>query len=210
LLRRSSAEALGHHALNLGLQASTLAMPMVVVFVLSTTANAYFYAAWMLVSFLAFMPYALTLSLYVVGAADPEVLADKVRFTLRLALVIALGANVVLMLGASPMLRAFGPLYARNAAWTLRILGLAIFPLIVKDHYVAICRIRARVAGAAVWTAAAGLLELLLAALGARLGGLVGLSGGYLLALCVEAACMAPVIHRVVVPESPPIVVGNK
>jgi len=81
----------------------------------------------------------------------------KIRATLKLSLVIGLLANVALLLGANLVLSLFGHVYAEQAGWSLRLLGLAVFPLIVKNHYVAICRIQGRTAGVALmsWQSAA-------------------------------------------------------
>src|SRR5579859_6822009 len=55
LLRRMGGAALSHHAVNLSLQAPALILPVLVAALLSTTANAYFYTAWMVAS-VAFLP----------------------------------------------------------------------------------------------------------------------------------------------------------
>src|SRR5699024_11067773 len=52
LLRKLGRAALGHHALNLALQVPGLTLPVLVTIVLSATANAHFYVAWMVVSLL--------------------------------------------------------------------------------------------------------------------------------------------------------------
>ena len=45
LLRKLGSTALGHHALNLTLQAPSLVMPIIVTAILSARMNAYFYTA---------------------------------------------------------------------------------------------------------------------------------------------------------------------
>jgi hypothetical protein len=109
---------------------------------------------------------------------------------------VSLLANAALLIGAGWILSLFGNTYAEQAGWSLRILGLAAFPLIVKNHYVAICRIRGRVARVALFVAAGGLLELTSAALGARADGLSGLSLGWLAAICCEALFMASTVYK--------------
>jgi O-antigen/teichoic acid export membrane protein len=196
LLRSFGRAALGHHALNLALQVPSLTLPVVVTTLLSATANAYFYATWMLAGLAFAVPFALSISLYAVGAAAPTTLAHKMRLTLGLAVATGVLANGVLLVGASPLLHLFGPAYAVQAAWSLRILGLGVFPLIVKDHYVAIRRIHGRVVGAALGLMGGSILEVGLAGLGARAGSLSGLSLGWLVAVCLEAILMAPTVYR--------------
>ncbi len=195
IVRKLGRAALGHHALNLTLQAPSLVLPIVVTAVLSARMNAYFYAAWMIAYFLYAGSVALTTVLYAVGAAEPATLMYKIRATLKLSLVMGLLANVVLLIGANLVLSLFGRAYAEQAGWSLRMLGLAVFPLIIKNHYVAICRIQGRTVSTALYMAAGGLLELILAALGARMGSLSGLCLGWLTAICLEAAFMASAVY---------------
>lgn len=208
LLRGLGRAALGHHALNLALQGPLLALPVVVTALLSATVNAYFYIAWMIVGFVYVIPAALTMAVYAVGARDPQALARKIRFTFFVSVVLGTLANGVLWLGAPLALSFFGPAYAEQATWALRVLGLGVYPLIVRDHFVAISRVHGRVRRAAAVVAAGGGLELVGAGIGAASGGLTGLTLGWLLASCVEAAVMAPTVYRTVVApdgrESPP------
>jgi O-antigen/teichoic acid export membrane protein len=204
LLRGVWRTALSHHALNLTLQAPILILPLIVTARLSATANAHFYIAWMLAGFVFIGPSALTTVLYAVGAAEPAVIASKTRLTLGLSLCIGAGACVVLQIGAEQVLHLFGRAYAAEAAMSLRILTFAVFPLIVKNHFVAIRRITGRVAGTARWTAFAGLLELALATTGASVGGLPALCAGWVAALIIEVLLMAATVYKVAFPAVRP------
>jgi O-antigen/teichoic acid export membrane protein len=203
-LRKLGRAAVLHHALNLSLQLPHLALPVVVTALLSATMNAYFYVAWMVTGFVFVVPVALTAAVYAVGARQPGALAQKLRFTLRLGLALGVLANAVLLVGAGLVLRLFGQTYADEAEWCLRILGWAVFPLLVKDHYVAVCRVHGRIGRAAVVVAAGALLELVVASVGARSGGLSGLALGWLAALCLEAAAMVPSVYRAAAVHAPP------
>jgi hypothetical protein len=75
-------------------------------------------------------------------------------------------------------------------------LVLAVFPLIIKDHFVSLCRIDGRLARATVITATGGVLELTGAAAGALLGGLAGLCLGWAAVMCIEAVLMASTVYR--------------
>jgi O-antigen/teichoic acid export membrane protein len=191
--RRAATE---HHILNLALQAPTLMMPLVVTATISITASAYYYAASLITGFLAYGAIALTYALYAVGVRAEESLAPVLRFTLRLSFGVVLAANAVLVPGAGLILRIFGREYAENAATTLRILGVIVCLTIVKDHYVAICRIRGTVLKAAIVCTAAAVLETGLAALGGAYGGLTWLVLGPLGALALETIVMAPTLIR--------------
>lgn len=191
LVRRLGPAALWHHALNLALQAPALVLPLIVTALLSARMNAYFYMAWMVANFAFVGPVALTTVLYAVGSADPEQLAEKMRLTIKLSFLIGLLACGTLLISAGLILALFGPAYAQAAAWSLRLLGLGVFPLIVKVHYVALSRVSGRIPRAAMWMGVAALFEIGLAAYGASLGGLTGLSVGWLVAVSIEALFLA-------------------
>ncbi len=196
LLRKLGPAALKHHALNITLDAPSLILPVLVTVLLSATVNAWFFVSWTLAGIANMISVALATTLYAVSSAQPSMLARKLRLTLSLAFVACVLANCVLLLGASQVLGLFGHSYSEQAAWSLRILSLESFPFIVKNHYVAISRIHNRVARTTLLTIATGLFELGGAALGARLGGLNGLSLGWFAAMCVEAMFMSRTVYK--------------
>jgi O-antigen/teichoic acid export membrane protein len=195
-LRELSRAALGHHMLNLALQAPPLALPVVVTALLTATTNAYFYTAWMVASFVFVGPIALATAFHPVGAGAPAAIAHRLRFALGASLVVSLATCAALLVCADWLLAVFGQAYAEQSGWSLRLLGFGIFPLIVKEHYVVVCRISGRTVPAAVAAATGGLLEVGLAVAGAVIGGLPGLSLGWVVGLCVQAALMAPTVYR--------------
>lgn len=203
LLRHLRRAALGHHALNLVLQGPILGLPVLVTVQLSASTNAHFYAAWMIAYLVFMVPVSLTTVLYAVSAAQPEALARQIRHTLQMSGAVGLLANMVVLLGADLLLGVFGPAYAAEAGWTLRILALGVFPLIVRSHYIAIARIHKKVNETARYMAGGALLELAFAALGAAVGGLTGLSIGWVAAVCVEAMFMALPVYRAASPDRP-------
>lgn len=196
LLKHLRYKAAKHYALDLGILAPGLLLPLLVTSLLSATLNASFYAAWMVVNFTFVIPHHLSTVLFAVSAADSSGLARKLRFTLLLSLAIGVPACAVLLAGAHPVLTLFGSTYAEQAAWSLRILALGIFPIIIKTHYIAISRVYNRVGRAASVIAVGGALELALAALGAKVAGLTGLSLGLVVAFCVEAIFTAPTVYQ--------------
>lgn len=200
LLGKLKLAALQHHMLNLLLQAPPLILPVLVIVMLSARANAWFYIAWTISAFVSFIPLALGTVLYAIGSSEPSMLAYKARMTLSLGVVACVMVYAVLLLGAPQILSLFGHTYAEEASWSLRILALGAFPLIVKNHYIAIHRIQSRVARALLPIVVAGLLEVTAPALGAHLGGLTGLSLGLIVALCLEALFMSPTVYKIVRP----------
>jgi O-antigen/teichoic acid export membrane protein len=201
LLRGFGWEPLRHHALNVSLLASSLVMPLVVTAMLSATSTAYFFTASMLTMLIIAVPVALTTVLFRMGAADPPALARWTRLTLgmsALATTLAVGVSLV---GAGVALSLFGPSYVENAEWPLRILALNAFPVIVREHYVAINRVQGRLTAAIGPVLGGGLLTIGGAVLGGLMGGLVGLCLGILIAFCIEALYMAPAVYRAARPR---------
>ena len=203
VLRGHLGAAVGHHALNVGLQVPALSLPIVVTVALSATDDAYFYVAWMLAGVAFLGSSALTLALYAVAVREPRHVARYTRVTLGLGL----GCGLLAMLGvftlADPLLGAFfGASYAERTGPVLRLLIVAACPLVVIDHFVALCRIQGRPLVAARLVIPGAAVQLAVAALGARVGGLGELSLGWVLGVTVEAALMLPLVIRVVAPRS--------
>lgn len=196
LLKKLGLSALQHHVLNLALQMPSLLMPVLVTTLLSAKMNAWFYVSWMIVNVVFLVPNALTTVLHAMNSAQPATLAQKARSTIGLAFLASLGANIVLLFGTQQVLSVFGSGYAENAAWSMRFLALAAFPLVIKAHYISICRIQDRVTKAMLSMIPGGVLELVAASVGAYLGGLSGLSLGWTLAIFCEALFMLPTVLK--------------
>lgn len=198
VLRSLPGAALVHHSLNLALQIPGLAMPVVVTTLLSAELNASFYMAWLNLHLVFAIPYALTMVLYAMGASDPAAFADKARWTIRVALILGALSNLVIWPGAGLLLGLFGERYAIEAAWPLRIMALGVFPLIIKDHYVAVSRVHGRIRSAAGIAMLGSILEIGLAAVGALLNGLQGIAIGFVIALICEALIMVRSVYQAI------------
>ncbi len=201
LLRKLKRAALQHHMLNLIVQAPLTAMPLLVTIVLSATINAWFYVAWMITGFVCQAAYALTMVLYAINANQAAELARKMRLTLSLSLVAAITGNLLLWLAGPQILSLFGPTYVEHALWSLRFLALGAFPIIVKDHFIAVSRIQGSMARVIPLVALGSMLELGIAVAGAQVAGLEGLSLGWVVALCLESVFMISTVYRAFYPE---------
>ncbi len=195
-VRKLGPNALQHYMLNMILQVPIQMLPILVTTLLSTRENAWFFVSDMIASFVFFVPNALTMVLHAMNSARPSSLSQKIRVTIGIALVACTLANLLLQFGTKQVLGLFGQTYVDQAAWCLRILALCSFPLIVRYHYMSICRIQDRITHAMLSMAPGGLLELVAAALGAHFAGLTGLALGWLLVLCIEAVYMLPTIYK--------------
>ena len=198
LLRDLPKEAIRHHLLNMALQSTGLAFPVLVTLLLSAEANGVFAIASLLAGFVSTIPFALSMALYAVGATGKEAFGPKLMLSLRLSLLLGLLANLCIWPLADVLMLIFGRGYGTEAAWVLRLLSLGVFPIIVKDHYIAIRRVGNRVGATIVLAAVGGLLELGGIVIGARLGGLYGLCLGWLAGFMLEATLMGRGLLRVV------------
>jgi O-antigen/teichoic acid export membrane protein len=197
-LRRSAAS---HAVVNLALETADLAMPIIVVSLITPAENAGFYIAWLIVGFLVMIPLALSSVAYALGSGDDAGLEDRFRFTFLLSLALGVVAVLVLIPGAEPILGIFGSGYADTATGALQVLALGVFPLTVKTHYVAIHRVRRTLRRALPIAWLGTLLELGGGALGALLGGIEGVAWGWLAGLLIEALVMSRDVGSVCLPR---------
>ena len=195
LLRELRGTVMGHNWLNIAYQLPRLALPVVVTFLISPSAGAAFYAAWMLVGFAYIVPTHLSTALYAISAGDHSALAQRAALhdpgvghrggghggRVRRRRALAAGA-----------FRAES--YADDAGAALAILGLGIFPTLVKVHYIAVRRVQGLIPRAAVVVTIGAALELGAGAAGALLGGITGVAIAVVLAMTVEALVMAPAV----------------
>ncbi|MGH2938054.1 MAG: hypothetical protein ACRDPE_08035 [Solirubrobacterales bacterium] len=213
-LRGMRRAAASHWVVNLALETADLAMPIIVVSLLTPAENASFYIAWLVVGFLVMVPLSLSSVAYaidsgetvaevtdpiegVVHAVEPaggedEGEESRFRFTLVASLAFGVAATIVLVPGAELILEIFGSGYAETATTALRIMTFGVFPLVIKTHYIAIHRARRTLRRALPPAWAGTILELGGGALGGALGGITGVAWGWLAGLAIEALVMAP------------------
>jgi len=189
-------KAVKHHLVNIALRVGPLAMPLVAAGTVSVAGAAYYYTGALITNVLGYGAVAITFALYTAGARHDGEFPRMLRFTLRMSFAVVIAANVVLLVGAPVILSVFGPSYVHNGATVMRLLGVSVLLMVVKDHYIAIARIRDWLTRAAVLCAAGAVLEIGLAAAGGLLAGLDGVALGRILALLVQALVMSPAIIR--------------
>jgi O-antigen/teichoic acid export membrane protein len=196
VLRGLGRTAIAHNWLNLAIIVPFTLLPVVVTIIVSPAANAAFYVAWTLVGVLYVLPAHLSMVLFAIVAADPQVIARKLRFTLRLSLLIGLPGMAVLGFGAHLILGIFGAKYAHMATFPLWMLVIGYLPTIPRAHYIAVCRAVNRVPWAAFVLSAAAIAEVGGAAAGGAAGGLRGLSIALTVVTFAEGLAFAPPVLR--------------
>ena len=187
---------LAHNWLNLAIVVPVTLFPVLVTVVVSAQANAAFYVAWMITSFLTAVPWHLSTVLFAVAAADPDKVPPKLRFSLKLSLYIGVPAMLALCLGARFALGFFGPSYAREATFTLCLLALAYIPTLPKNFYIAVARAKGYVSQAAILLTAFAVLEMGGVIVGGRYDGLRGVAIAIFAATLIEGIVTTPAVLR--------------
>jgi O-antigen/teichoic acid export membrane protein len=198
LLQGRGRVAFDHNLLNLATYLPRAALPLVVTAVLSAEANASFYTAFMVLSFLAMVPGNVALTLFAVTGGDRAALRSKVRVGLALCLGGGLPVSLLVVALAGPIMSVFGHQYAASATTALRILALTYVPFVFHHFFLAISRVHNRVRGAGVFSVFAGAAELLAAWYGGHRGTLTDLVAAVAIVMAIETVLVAPTVLRVV------------
>src|SRR3984957_3084289 len=204
-LRRLFPVAVSHNWLNLATVIPSSLIPVVVPLAVGAAQNSAFFDAWMISSLLFMVPIHLGTVLFALASASPEVIAEKLRFVLRISLLIGLPVMAVLAVGAHFALNLFGPGYAALGTVPLWLRIIGYIPQMPRAQFVAVSRATNRVGRAARLLCFFALCEVASVYFGGKLGnhyiggqmgGLYGLSFAYLGVLIVEGAITAPTVLR--------------
>jgi O-antigen/teichoic acid export membrane protein len=186
-----------HNWLNLAITVPTKLVPVLVATMVLPDANAAYYVAAMIASFLAMVPMHLSTVLFAVASAAPEKISEKLRFVLRTALVIGVPVGLVMGVSAHFVLSVFGSKYASQATVPLWIMIAGYIPGLPSAVYIAVCRATGKVNQATILLSAFAVLQMLSVVVGGKLDGLYGLSYGQLAVSIIEAFITAPLVLRV-------------
>ncbi|OKO88676.1 hypothetical protein AC629_08675 [Bradyrhizobium sp. NAS80.1] len=167
-LSRRISVVMRHHALNLAVAAPFFIMPLVVSVCVGPAVNAAFYTGWMIFFVGQLVPVSLTTILFAVGAVDPALQPQRLRFSFVLSLGFSVVMAGLLALFADHILGLFNPAYPPLAGSAVRLLGLGLLGAAVKQHYILLMRMRGSMMTAALWLGAGACLEICLAAAGGR------------------------------------------
>jgi O-antigen/teichoic acid export membrane protein len=167
---------LPNHWLTLTERAPGLILPIVVTEVVSPAANAAWYAAWMMAWVVYIIPIQSGMTLFAEASHRPELLDRLIRQGVRQSLLLGiLGAGVV-ALAAHPLLSILGPKYAEAGATPLRLLVLAVIPLVLVQAYFVFCRCAQLLREAIVVGVVAASLSIGAAAVAGLYSGLTGMA----------------------------------
>lgn len=204
-LRRLFPVAVSHNWLNLATVIPPCLLPVVVPLAIGAAQNSVFYDVWMISSLLFMVPIHLGTVLFALASASPQVIAEKLRFVLRISLLIGLPAMAVLAIAAHFALSLFGPGYAALGTVPLWLRIIGYIPQMPKAQFIAVSRATNKVGRAAGLICFFALCEVTSVYVGGKLGnryiggqqgGLYGLSFAYLGVLVMEGLITAPTVLR--------------
>lgn len=131
---------LPNYLLTLTERAPNWIMPIMVTELLSPTDNAIWYNVWMMAWVVFIIPISVGQNLFAEVAHDPNALHAALRRSNRTSLVLGTLAAIGTMTLAWFILSLLGPTYAEAGTQPLRILVLAVYPVIFTQSYYAVCR----------------------------------------------------------------------
>jgi O-antigen/teichoic acid export membrane protein len=196
LLRKLFKVALNHNWLNLAIATPPRLVPIIVTVAVGPKENAVFYVAYMICSFLFMVPVHLSTVLFAIASASPELIAEKLRFVLRVSLMIGVPVMVVLAVGAHFALGLFNPIYAQEGTVPLLLLIIGYIPQMPKAQFIAVSRATNRVGRAALLLCCTSSCEMVAIVIGGKMDGLDGLSFAYLGVITIEGLITAPTVLR--------------
>ena len=195
-LRRLLPVAINHNWLNLAMATPSRIIPIVVTVVVGGAGGGVFYVVWMISSLLFMVPVHLGTVLFALASASPELVAEKLRFVLRVSLMIGLPIMVVLAIGAHFMLGIYKPVYAELGTVPLWLLIIGYIPQMPRAQFIAVSRATNKVGQAAGLLCFFAACEVVSIIIGGKFGGLTGLSFAYLGVLVMEGLITAPTVLR--------------
>ncbi|MGI8589167.1 MAG: hypothetical protein ACR2M0_16010 [Chloroflexia bacterium] len=187
---------------------STTLLPMLVVSLAGTTANAHFYLAWIIAYPLQLFSMNMAASLTVEGATDPPQLGVYSRRMLVQAARLLGPAVLAVLIGAPFLLSIFGSSYAKAGADLLRLLALSSLPFSINALYIGLARVQGRIREIVIVRAVLCALILGMSYFFLPIYGITGIGWAYLVSQTVVAGALLltrlrPILRPHVTAERP-------
>lgn len=179
LVARLVAVGLPNHALTLADRAPGLLLPVLVTELLSPTANAYWYAVWMMAWVVFSIPVQVGMTLFAEASHRPAAIDGLVRHAVRWSLGLGLAAAVALALAGGLVLTLLGARYAAAGTEPLRVLVWGIVPMTFVQAYYARCRAAMRLREAVATAVIGGTVTVAAAAVAGVASGLTAMAAAW-------------------------------
>ncbi len=191
LVRRLVGVGLPNWALTMTERGPALLMPVLVTELISPTANAFWYATWMMAWVVMIIPISVGQTLFAEAAREPERAAAATRHGLITSLGLGITAAAAMALLARIALGLLGSTYADAGEWALRILVVTVVPFSFIQAYYALCRASGRLAEATAAGAIFGAGAVAVAVAAGIGAGLAAMAGGWLVVQCLAGGWAA-------------------
>jgi O-antigen/teichoic acid export membrane protein len=185
-----------HNWLNVSLQVPGLMIPVIAASILTPSTNAAYYVAVTITSGLFIVPAHISTVLFTLGSADPGALPRRLRFAIRVTLLVGIAGMAILALGAHFVLGIFGGGYAKVAALPMQIMALAFLPSVPNFFYISVARATNRLAQAAAVVTGFAALNVVAVTVGALQHGLIGMAVADVMVISLEALVTTPRVVR--------------
>jgi len=172
---------LPNYLLTLSERAPNWILPIIVTELLSPADNAHWYAVWMMAWVVFQIPISIGQNLFAEITRQPEKIGNAIASSRRHSLMLGSLAAACALLLASFMLGLMGSEYAAQGALPLRILSLAVFPVIFIQTYYAVCRGTGRLREATLTGLVSGLVSISAAAMVGMTFGITGMATAWLI-----------------------------
>jgi O-antigen/teichoic acid export membrane protein len=139
----------GNFASSTGSLLPVYACPVLVVALLDSEHNAYYFIAWSVSAAFLMIASAIAQALFAETTTESDV-RHQVRLAAIATLVLLVPATLLVSLLAHPLLSLFGPEYAEHGVALLRINALAAYPDAITNIYISLMLARRNVTRAAV------------------------------------------------------------
>jgi O-antigen/teichoic acid export membrane protein len=140
-------------------------LPLMVVNILGTQSNAYFYIAWMVANLLSAIPQSVSQSLFAEGSHSEENFAENVMKSIKFTFLLLVPAVAVLIVSAKWILLAFGESYSVNGLHLLWLLSFSSLPRAITFIYLSLLRVQDKLKELVIVRGAIAVLVLTLTAL---------------------------------------------
>lgn len=187
---------ISHNWLNLAIKTPSKLIPVLVALVVAPSSNGAFYIATMISSFLFMVPQSLSTVLFAVASGAPEKFPEKLRFVLRMSLVIGVPIALAMALSAHLILSFFSAADANLATGPLLIMIVGYLPGLFNPLYIAVARVAGKFNQASIFLTIFALIQMAALVVGGKIAGLYGLSYAMLAVSVVQALIIGPSVLR--------------
>ena len=144
LIKNTWRYSAGNYVTNILSASLGFILPIMVVNLLDSSQNAYFYIAWMISCLLFTIPRSISTSLFAEGSHFQDKLRENAIKSLKFTFLLLIPSLVILIIVGKYLLLAFGQSYSLQALDLLWVLSISSLPVAINSLYTSILRIEGK------------------------------------------------------------------